>query len=50
MITPADDGGAAPDGPVAVISHRLWRQRFVGASDASGDSSPWGAYHSRSSA
>ena len=29
-ITPADDGGAAPDGPVAVISHRLWRHRFRG--------------------
>jgi putative ABC transport system permease protein len=36
MITPADDGGAAPDGPVAVISHRLWRQRFAGASDIVG--------------
>ena len=36
MITPADDGGAAPDGPVAVISHRLWRQRFAGASDVIG--------------
>jgi predicted permease len=35
-ITPADDGGAAPDGPVAVISHRLWRQRFVGTSDVVG--------------
>jgi putative ABC transport system permease protein len=36
MITPADDGGAAPDGHVAVITHRLWRQRFVGASDVVG--------------
>jgi hypothetical protein len=36
MITPADDGGAAPDGPVAVISHRLWRQRFGAASDVVG--------------
>ena len=50
MITPADDGSApsfgtaqdAPsasrgaDGPVAVISHRLWRQRFAGASDVVG--------------
>ena len=35
MITPADDG-AAPDGPIAVISHRLWRQRFAGASDVVG--------------
>ena len=45
MLTPADDGGAqasfgtaqdassgsrGADGPVAVISHRLWRQRFAG--------------------
>jgi putative ABC transport system permease protein len=36
MIAPADDGGAAPDGPVAVISHRLWRQRFAGAGDVVG--------------
>ncbi|MGH9199613.1 MAG: ABC transporter permease [Vicinamibacterales bacterium] len=36
MITLADDGGAAPDGPAAVISHRLWRQRFAGASDIVG--------------
>ena len=36
MITPADDSCAAPDGPVAVISHRLWRQRFAGASDVVG--------------
>ena len=36
MITPADDGGATPDGPVAVISHRLWRQRFDSASDVVG--------------
>jgi putative ABC transport system permease protein len=36
MITAADDGGAAPDGPVAVISHRLWRQRFAGVSDVVG--------------
>ncbi len=51
MITLADDRGAAPsfgvaqdapsasrgaDGPVAVISHRLWRQRFAGASDIVG--------------
>ena len=36
MLTPADDGGGAPDGPVAVISHRLWRQRFAGANDVVG--------------
>jgi hypothetical protein len=36
MITPADDGGATPDGPVAVISNRLWRQRFAGADDVVG--------------
>jgi predicted permease len=35
-ITPADDGGDAPDGPVAVIGHRLWQQRFAGASDVIG--------------
>jgi putative ABC transport system permease protein len=31
MITSADDSGAAPDGPVAVISYRLWRQQFANA-------------------
>jgi putative ABC transport system permease protein len=36
MITADDDGGATPDGPVAVISHRLWRQRFASASDVVG--------------
>ena len=36
MLSPADDGGAPPDGPVAVISHRLWRQRFAGAQDVVG--------------
>ena len=36
MIAPADDGGVAPDGPVAVISHRLWRQRFAAAGDIVG--------------
>ena len=38
---PADDEGAPSvhrqtDGPVAVISHRLWRQRFAGAGDIVG--------------
>jgi putative ABC transport system permease protein len=50
MITLADDGPApsfgtaqgalsasrGADGPVAVISYRLWRQRFAGADDAVG--------------
>jgi putative ABC transport system permease protein len=36
MITSADDGGAAPDGPVAVISYRLWRQQFAGSDDVIG--------------
>ena len=36
MLAPADDSGAPPDGPVAVISHRLWRQRFAGADDVVG--------------
>jgi predicted permease len=36
MLTPADDTSAAPDGPVAVISHRFWRERFAGADDAIG--------------
>jgi predicted permease len=36
MLSPADDGGAPPDGPVAVISHRLWQQRFAGAHDIVG--------------
>ena len=51
MLSPADDGAAPPsfgtaqdapsasrgaDGPVAVISHRLWRQRFRGADDVLG--------------
>ena len=36
MLTPADDSGAPPDGPVAVISHRFWRQHFGGADDVVG--------------
>jgi putative ABC transport system permease protein len=36
MLTPADDGGAQADGPVAVISHRLWQQRFAGGHDIVG--------------
>ena len=36
MLTPADDSAALPGGPVAVISHRLWRQHFSGAEDAVG--------------
>jgi len=40
LLTPADDGAAsasrAADGPVAVISHRLWRQRFAGSEDIVG--------------
>ena len=35
MLTRADDGGA-PDGPVAVISHRLWQHRFAGVNDIVG--------------
>jgi len=36
MLTPADDSAAPPDGPVAVISHRFWRQHFGGADDVLG--------------
>lgn len=36
MLTPADDTAAPPNGPVAVISHRFWRQRFGGADDVIG--------------
>jgi putative ABC transport system permease protein len=36
MLTPADDSAAAPSGPVAVISHRFWRQHFGGADDVVG--------------
>jgi putative ABC transport system permease protein len=31
VLRPADDGSGPPDGPVAVISHRLWRARFAGS-------------------
>jgi predicted permease len=36
MFTPADDSAALPSGPVAVISHRFWRQHFGGADDVVG--------------
>ena len=36
MLTPADDSAASPNGPVAVISHRFWRQHFGGADDVVG--------------
>ena len=36
MLTPADDSAAQPNGPVAVISHRFWRQHFGGADDVLG--------------
>jgi predicted permease len=36
MLTPADDAAGAPDGPVAVISHRFWREHFGGADDVIG--------------
>ena len=36
MLTPSDDTAAAPDGPVAVISHRFWREQFAGADDVIG--------------
>ena len=53
MLSPADDGGApsvsrGADGPVAVISHRLWRQRFAGAHDVVGRSSRCSAFRSPS--
>jgi len=36
MLSPADDSGAPPNGPVVVISHRFWQQRFGGADDVIG--------------
>jgi predicted permease len=36
MLTGADDSAAHPGGPVAVISHRYWRQQFGGADDVVG--------------
>ncbi len=36
ILAPADDSAALPGGPVAVISHRFWRQHFGGADDAVG--------------
>ena len=36
MLTPSDDKVALPNGPVAVISDRFWRQQFAGAEDVVG--------------
>jgi putative ABC transport system permease protein len=36
MLTQADDVSAAPQGPVAVISYRFWREQFAEAHDAIG--------------
>jgi putative ABC transport system permease protein len=36
ILAPADDSAALPGGPVAVISHRFWRQHFGGADDVVG--------------
>jgi putative ABC transport system permease protein len=36
MLTLADDSAAPPNGAVAVVSHRFWRQHFGGADDLVG--------------
>jgi len=36
MLTPADDSAAPPNGLVAVVSHRFWRQHLGGADDVVG--------------
>jgi putative ABC transport system permease protein len=36
MLTPADDSAAPPNGAVAVVSHRFWRQHFGGADNVVG--------------
>jgi putative ABC transport system permease protein len=36
MLTPADDSTATPNGPVAVVSHRFWRQHFGGTDEVVG--------------
>ncbi|HEY7058700.1 MAG TPA: ABC transporter permease, partial [Vicinamibacterales bacterium] len=36
MLTTADDSAAPPNGPVAVVSHRFWRQYFGGSDDVVG--------------
>jgi putative ABC transport system permease protein len=35
-LTPADDRAAAAEGPVAVVSHRFWREHLGGAEDVIG--------------
>jgi predicted permease len=36
MLTPADDSPTPPDGTVAVISYRFWRQHYGGTDDVVG--------------
>jgi putative ABC transport system permease protein len=36
MLTPADDSATPPNGAVAVVSHRFWREYFGGADDVVG--------------